>query len=90
MQTISIKLPDELLGQSTRLAQRLAMTRSDLIRLALEHEVRRQEKRLRREQLREAAKVLASSSVAEPEAAYWVELDTDLGIGEEAPWWKNQ
>lgn len=90
MQTISIKLPDELLGQSTRLAQQLAMTRSDLIRLALEHEIRRQEKHLRRKQLREAANVLASSAVAEPEAAYWVELDTDLGIDEETPWWKNQ
>lgn len=89
MQTISIKLPDELLLRSTRLAQSLAITRSDLIRLALEHEVLRQEKHLRQQQLREAAQVLAAG-VAETETVYWVELDTDLGLDEEIPWWKNQ
>lgn len=85
MQAVSIKLPDELLGRSTRLAESLEITRSDLIRQALEHEIIRQEKKLIQQKLREASKVLASSEI---EA--WAELDTDLGIDEEAPWWKTQ
>ncbi|HGG58788.1 MAG TPA: ribbon-helix-helix protein, CopG family [Gammaproteobacteria bacterium] len=86
MRTISIKLPDDLLGRSTRLAKTLSMTRSDLVRRALEREIRLQEKRMIQQKLREAANALnATGLTKEP----WAELDTDLGIEEETPWWET-
>lgn len=89
MQAVSIKLPDELLGRSTILAKSLAITRSDLIRQALEHEIARLEKHQIQQQLVKASKALASSH-KETEAEPWIGLDTSLGIEEEAVWWKTQ
>ena len=41
MMAISLKLPDELVKESTRLADRLGITRAEFIRQAVRHELLR-------------------------------------------------
>lgn len=51
MRSIALKLPDELLDESVRLANRLNLTRAEYIRMALRRMNRKTAARLRAERL---------------------------------------
>jgi len=56
MRLISVKLPEELLRASTRIAEAVGLTRAEYIRRALEEANRRTERRLRAKRLGDASR----------------------------------
>jgi metal-responsive CopG/Arc/MetJ family transcriptional regulator len=87
MMAISLKLPDELVEESTRQADRLGITRAELIRQAVRHELQR----IQRQQ--EQLAMASSLRAMDEDAAYRAESDTlDAGLAEALPeekegWW---
>lgn len=88
MTALSITLPGQLAAESKRLAERMGISRSEFIRIAVKHEVKRLEKEL---QLKSMAK---SFEVMRSHADYVSEsdnLDITLGadlIEDEDDWWR--
>jgi metal-responsive CopG/Arc/MetJ family transcriptional regulator len=58
MTAISLKLPDELARQSTKAAEKMGISRTELIRVALEHELADISKRLEREDMAKALEAM--------------------------------
>lgn len=87
MIAISLKLPDELVEASTRLADRLGITRTELIRQALRHEL------ARIQQQQELTAMAASFCAMRDSATYLAEIrELDEGFTEALPddaedWW---
>jgi metal-responsive CopG/Arc/MetJ family transcriptional regulator len=87
MITISLKLPDELVEASTRLADRLGITRAELIRQALRHEL------ARIQQQQELTAMAASFRAMRDSETYLAETrELDEGFAEALPndaedWW---
>jgi len=89
MTAISLKLPDELARQSTNAAEKMGISRTELIRVALEHELAAISKRLERADMAKAFEAMRG------DPAYGRESATlDQGLMEDLPdepenWWQG-
>jgi metal-responsive CopG/Arc/MetJ family transcriptional regulator len=86
---ISLKLPDELAQQSTRVAEKIGISRAELIRIALEHELAVINKCLEREDMAKAFEAMREDPDYERENAI---LDQGLMDGlpnEPENWWQG-
>lgn len=63
MRSIALKLPDELLAESTRLAERLQIPRAEYIRLAIRRMNRKMGARIRAERLAELSHCVREESM---------------------------
>ena len=89
MAAISLKLPDELAQQSAKAAEKIGISRTELIRIALEHELAAINKRLEREDMAKAFEAMREDSDYEREST-----DLDQGLMERMPnepenWWQG-
>ena len=86
MKALSIKLPEDLAEQSRQVARRLGITRSELIRQALVHEIDQVQARLERRAMAQSLHGMTGSS-DETEALDRA-LDETLP-GEKKGWWNG-
>lgn len=77
MSTISIKLPDDLLKASTKLAESLHLSRAAYIRRSIEQMNRETERRLRAERMMRASLKVRKESLAVNAEFAVVEQDPD-------------
>jgi metal-responsive CopG/Arc/MetJ family transcriptional regulator len=63
VKSIALKLPDELLEESGRLADHLRMTRADYIRIAIRRMNRKTTAKLRAERLAELSRLVRDESM---------------------------
>jgi metal-responsive CopG/Arc/MetJ family transcriptional regulator len=89
MTAISLKLPDELARKSTEAAEKMGISRAELIRVALEHELADIGKRLER-----ADMVKAVEAMREDPDYERVSASLDQGLMEDLPnepenWWQG-
>jgi metal-responsive CopG/Arc/MetJ family transcriptional regulator len=63
MRSIALKIPDDLLEESTRFADRLRISRAEYIRMALRRLNRKTDARLRAERLAEVSKRVCNESM---------------------------
>ena len=89
MTAISLKLPDELARKSTKAAERMGISRTELIRVALEHELAVISKRLEREDMAKAIEAMHKDPDYALESAM-----LDQGLMENLPdepdnWWQG-
>ena len=87
MTAISLKLPDDLARKSTKVAEKMGISRSELIRVALEHELAAIGKRLERANMAKAFEAMRKDSEYERESGI-----LDQGLMEKLPdesenWW---
>ena len=89
MAAISLNLPDGLAQESKAVAEKIGITRTELIRQALRHELDKVEARIERAAMAEAFKTMRddSSYIQESEALY-------EGLPESLPvetdnWWQG-
>ena len=87
MTAISLKLPDELVRKSTQAAEKIGISRTELIRVALEHELATISKRLERADMAKAFEAMRKDSEYERESGI-----LDQGFMENLPdesenWW---
>ena len=90
MTAISLKLPDELARKSTKAAEKMGISRAELIRVALEHELADIGKRLERADMVKAVKAMREDPDYQRESA-----SLDQGRIEDLPnepenWWQGQ
>jgi len=89
MTAISLKLSDELARESKTIADKIGITRTELIRQALRHELDDIEARLERAAMAEALKAMRDDSacISESEALY---EGLSEPLSEEADnWWQG-
>jgi len=89
MTAISLKLPDELFRKSTKAAEKMGISRAELIRVALEHELADISKRLERADMAKAVEAMREDPDYERESA-----SLDQGLMEDLPnelenWWQG-
>ena len=89
MTAISLKLPDELARKSTKAAEKMGISRAELIRVALEHELADINKRLERADMAKAVEAMREDPDYERESA-----SLDQGLMEDLPnelenWWQG-
>ena len=89
MTAISLKLPDELARKSTEAAEKMGISRAELIRVALEHELADIGKRLERADMVKAVEAMRENPDYERESA-----SLDQGLMEDLPnepvnWWQG-
>lgn len=77
MRSIALKLPDELLDESARLANRLKLTRAEYIRKAISRMNQRTAARLRAEHLAEVSKRVREESMRVNAEFAAIERDPD-------------
>ncbi|HEB56436.1 MAG TPA: ribbon-helix-helix protein, CopG family [Gammaproteobacteria bacterium] len=89
MTAISLKLPDDLAQESKSVAEKIGISRTELIRQALRHELDEIEARLERAAMAEALQTMRNDSayIQESEAVYG-------GLSESLPdepenWWQG-
>ena len=89
MTAISLKLPNDLAQESKSIADKIGITRTELIRQALRHELDEIEARLERDAMAKALKAMSDDSayIQESEAVY-------EGLNEALPeepknWWQG-
>ncbi len=89
MTAISLKLPDDLAQESKSIADKIGISRTELIRQALRHELDAIEARLERAAMAEALQTMRDDSayIQESEAVY-------EGLSESLPeepenWWQG-
>ena len=90
MAAISLKLPDDLARESKQVAERLGISRTELIRQALRHELAAIEARLERQ-------AMATAFAAMRDDPHYMELAERLDEGlseslvaEPEGWWQGQ
>lgn len=88
MTAISLKLPDELAELSATVADKLGISRTELIRNALRHEIRQIQARLEKEAMANALQAMKQ----DPEYIHEAEL-LDQAIADTLPqdpdnWWE--
>ena len=89
MVALSIKLPEELAEMSRQVARKLGITRSELIRQALVHEIEHVEASLERRAMAESLRAMAGTdSVARDNEALDQALDEVLPEEKEG-WWTS-
>ncbi len=76
-EAISLKLPEELLRESDRLAEGLKTSRAAYIRSAIEERNRRIIRQARRERMQEASRKVRGESMKVNEEFAAIELDPD-------------
>jgi len=89
MTAISLKLPDELARKSTKVAEKMGISRAELIRVALEHELADISKRLERADMAKAVEAMREDPDYERESA-----SLDQGLTGDLPnelenWWQG-
>jgi predicted transcriptional regulator len=89
MTAISLKLPDELARRSTQAAEKMGIYRTELIRVALEHELAVINKRLERADMAKAIEAMRE----DPDYTRESEI-LDQGLMEDLPnepenWWQG-
>ena len=89
MTAISLKLPDELARKSTKVAEKMGISRAELIRVALEHELADISKRLERADMATAVEAMREDPDYERESA-----SLDQGLTGDLPnelenWWQG-
>jgi len=89
MTAISLKLPDELARKSTKVAEKMGISRAELIRVALEHELADIGKRLERADVVKAVEAMREDPDYQREST-----SLDRGLMEELPnepenWWQG-
>ena len=89
MTAISLKLPDELARKSTKAAEKMGISRAELIRVALEHELADIGKRLERADMVKAVEAMREDPDYQREST-----SLDLGLMEDLPnepenWWQG-
>ena len=89
MTAISLKLSDELVRKSTRAAEKMGISRTELIRIALEHELADISKRLERADMAKAIEAMREDPDYERESTI-----LDQGLMEDLPsepenWWQG-
>ena len=89
MTAISLKLPDELARKSTQAAEKMGISRTELIRVALEHELDLISKRMERADMAKAIEAMHKDPDYERESAV-----LDQGLMESLPnepdnWWQG-
>jgi len=77
MRSIALKLPDELLTESARLADRLRISRAEYIRLAIRRMNRKMEARMRAERLAELSRRVRDESMRVNAEFAAIERDPD-------------
>ena len=78
MRSIALKLPEELLEESGRLAERLRISRAEYIRIAIRRMNRKAAARLRAERLADVSKRVREESMRVNEEFGAVERDADV------------
>ncbi len=89
MAAISLKLPDELALKSTKAAEKIGITRTELIRIALEHELAVINKRLEREDMAKALEAMREDPDYERESAVLDQGLMDSLPNEPENWWQG-
>ena len=89
MIAISLKLPDELARKSTEAAEKMGISRAELIRVALEHELADIGKRLERADMVKAVEAMREDPDYQREST-----SLDQGLMEDLPnepenWWQG-
>jgi len=89
MTAISLKLPDELARKSTEAAEKMGISRAELIRVALEHELADIGKRLERADMVKAVGAMREDPDYQREST-----SLDQGLMEDLPnepenWWQG-
>jgi len=89
MTAISLKLPDELARKSAKAAEKMGISRAELIRVALEHELADISKRLERADMVKAVEAMREDPDYQRESA-----SLDQGLMEDLPnelenWWQG-
>ena len=77
MRTIALKIPEELLDESSRFAQRLRVTRAEYIRLAIRKMNRKAAAQLRAERLAEVSRRVRDESMRVNAEFAAIERDPD-------------
>lgn len=89
MTPLSIKLPDKLASASQDTARKLGISRSELIRLSLEHEIERIEADLERRDMAQSMSAMANSPMYISDATI-LDNALDEPLAEESDdWWKS-
>lgn len=89
MSAISVKLPDSLLQESTQIAEEMGLSRSELIRLALVHEITHFKAAKERQAMAESLRAMKQDS------NYLTQSDElDAGLNDVLPpeteqWWSR-
>jgi len=89
MTAISLKLPDDLARESKSIAESIGISRTELIRRALRHELDDVKSQLEREAMAHALEVMRDDPAYNQERE---ELDTGLDEvlpGEAEGWWRG-
>jgi len=89
MTAISLKLPDELARQSTKAAEKMGISRTELIRVALEHELADISKRLEREDMAKALEAMREDPEYDRDSAVLDQGMMEGGPGEPDNWWQG-
>ena len=89
MAAISLKLPDELARQSKEIAEKIGISRTELIRVALEHELANISKQMERNNMAKALEAMREDPDYQSETS-----ELDQGLAEELPnetdrWWQG-
>lgn len=89
MNAISLKLPDDLARESKSVADKIGITRTELIRQALRHELDEIEARLERAAMARALKTMRDDSVYIQESEALSEGLTEPLPEEPENWWQG-
>ena len=89
MAAISLKLSDELAQQSKKAAEKIGISRTELIRVALEHELAVINKRLERGDMAKAFEAMREDSDYERESAILDQGLMDSLPNEPENWWQG-
>jgi metal-responsive CopG/Arc/MetJ family transcriptional regulator len=89
MASISLNLPDDLAQESTQVAERIGVSRTELIRQALRHELDDIEARFEREAMAAALATMRSDETYRQDARA-IEEGLTEGVTEETDdWWRG-
>jgi metal-responsive CopG/Arc/MetJ family transcriptional regulator len=89
MTAISLRLPDDLARQSKEVAEKIGISRTELIRVALEHELANIRKQMERNDMAKALQAMRDDPDYRREVS-----DLDEGLDNELPedmdcWWQG-
>ena len=89
MTAISLNLPDELVRTSTQVAEKIGISRTELIRVALERELATISKRLERADMAKAFEAMREDSDYERESTILDQGLMDSLPNEPENWWQG-
>jgi predicted transcriptional regulator len=89
MIAVSLKLPDELAEESKRLAEQIGITRTELIRQALQHELDRIKRQMEREAMAASFRAMRQNDEYLKEAETLDDEFSEFLPDESETWWKG-